>query len=114
MSYLKEIVNDIFENGSDGISFLPTSSDGDVQINGFIYSRKYKEVKSKLGNVYHIVLYKADDCGEIISSDNFTAVLIDPKVYVEHLIRCDFFGVVAKQTTGSKRFINEIFRKIKS
>jgi hypothetical protein len=113
VSELKNIVHEIFNNKSDGISFLPMNSDGDLQINGFVYSRKYKEIKSQLGNYYHIAVYKADDYGEIYGADNFTAILTDPRVYVENLIKSDFYGVVAKQTTGSKKFISDIFKRMK-
>lgn len=113
MSEIKTAVWNIFDNGSDGISFLPINADGDLQINGFVYSRKYKEIKSELGNFYHILVYKATEYGEIHNSDNFTAILTDPRVYVENLIKNDFYGVVTKQTTGSKRFVSELFKKMK-
>jgi hypothetical protein len=112
VSELRNIVHEIFNNKSDGISFLPTNAGGDLQINGFVYSRKYKEIKAQLGSYYHIAIYKADDYGEIYSADNFTAILTDPRVYVENLIKFDFYGVVAKQTTGSKKFISEIYKKM--
>jgi len=113
MHELNEIVGGIFDNDSDGISFLPTDTEGNLQISGFIYSRKYKQIKSDLGNFYHIVVFKADDFGDITHSDHFTAILTDPRVYVTNLIKCDFYGVVTKQTTGSKRFISDIVKKFK-
>lgn len=112
MDELKDIIHRIFDTNSDGISFFPSSKDGDIQINGFVYSRKYKEVKTDLGNYYHILVFKADEFGEIYHRDNFTAILTDPRVYVTNLIQNDFFGIVTKKTTGSKKFVNEIYKKM--
>lgn len=115
MNELKEVIFHIFDSNSDGISFLPSSvKEGELQINGFVYSRKYKEVKTELGNYYHILLYKANEFGEISHRDNFTAILTDPRVYVTNLIQNDFYGVVTKKTTGSKKFVNEIYKKMRT
>lgn len=114
MSELQEIVSTIFDNESDGISFFPSDREGNLQINGFVYSRKYKEYVSELGNYYHILVYKANDFGDIYHRDNFTAILTDPRVYVTNLIKSDFYGLVAKKTTGSKKFVTEIYRKMKT
>lgn len=109
---IKEHIKTIFDSGADGIAFVPLNAKGDLQINGFEYNRKYKAKQSPLGDFYHIVLYKANIFGEIIDRDNFTAVLMDPRVYVANLICSDFYGVVVKQTSGSKKFISELYKKM--
>lgn len=112
MVEIRELVNAIFENGSDGISFTPANEDMDLQISGFEYKKRYKEKKAALGNFYHILVYKVSEMGRATHCDNFVAILTDPKVYVSNLIQNNFFGVVVKQTHGSKTFVNELYQKI--
>lgn len=109
---IKKHIKTIFDSGADGIAFVPLNSKGDLQINGFEYNKRYKTKTSPLGDFYHIVLYKANSLGEVIDKDNFTAVLIDPRVYVANLIRSNFYGVVVKQTSGSKKFISDLYKKL--
>ena len=112
MYEVKNFVNAIFDGGADGISFVPVFPTGDLQMNGFQYARKYKPIKTDLGNFYHILLYKLSNRYNTIDVDNFTAILTDPRVYVANLIENDFYGVVVKQTTGSKKFISELHKKM--
>lgn len=109
---IKQHIKKIFDSGVDGICFIPLNARGDLQINGFAYNRKYKTKTSSLGDFYHIVLYRANRFGEVVDKDNFTAVLLDPRVYVANLIRSNFYGVVVKQTSGSKKFISELYKKL--
>jgi hypothetical protein len=109
---VREMLSKIFDGGSDGVVFVPINVDGDLQINGFEYKRKYKPILANMGHFYHIILYKANHLGEVVDKDYFTAVLSDPKVYVANLIQSDFYGVVVKQTKGSKKFIKELYKKI--
>lgn len=109
---VKELLTKIFDSGADGVAFVPANAKGDLQINGFEYKRKYKPITANMGHFYHIILYKANHMGEVIDKDYFIAVLSDPKVYVANLIQSDFYGVVVRQTTGSKKFIKELYQKI--
>jgi hypothetical protein len=66
-----------------------------------------------MGNMYHIVLFKQDNEGYPIDPDLFEAILIEPLEYISRVIKCDFYGVVAKKTTTSSDFIQNMFDKLK-
>lgn len=108
---MKDVIREIFDNGADGISFLPVANDR-LQINGFAYAKRYKHKITPLGNSYHILLYKINEYGKITHNDNFAAILTDPRVYVENIIKHNFYGIVVKETAGSKKFISEMYQKI--
>ena len=116
MNEIGEIVKQIFLDGMDGITFLPINDDGDLDIKGFTYTKKSKYQVSKHGNYYHILIYKISDEGKIVHLDNTISILMDPYVYVTHLIRCGFFGIVTKQTktNKSKQFVNNLYKNLKS
>lgn len=109
---IKEIVKEIFDDGVDGITFLPQGDIENLQIRGFLYDKKSKYEKNSLGNYFHIVIYKCDDIGNISQQDNFVAILTDPHVYVSHIIECGFFGIITKKTKASPKFIKNLYSKI--
>lgn len=109
---LKARIKEIFDDGVDGISFIPTK-ELNVDIKGFKYMRRSKYEKYELGQMYHIVLYEVDGDLNIVNPDNFSAILLDPHVYVTHLIENGFFGLVTKKTKSSNKFIKNIFRSLK-
>lgn len=109
---ITETVKEIFDDGVDGITFLPQGELDNLQIRGFLYDTKSKYDVSSLGNVFHIVLYKCDEDGIITHKDNFVAVLTDPYVYASHVIECGFFGIITKKTKKSNKFIKELYSKV--
>lgn len=109
---IKETVKEIFDDGVDGITFLPQGDIDNLQIRGFLYDKKSKYEVSGLGNLFHIVLYKCDGNGIITHKDNFVAVLTDPYVYASHVIECGFFGIITKKTKSSSKFIKELYSKV--
>lgn len=113
MNEIKEAINTIFDGNADGVSFIPTEDEDGLRIDGFQYKKKYKQKVSDLGNFYHIICYKVcEESGKVINHDNFIAILTDPRVYVSNLIQCNFYGIVLKQTSGSKNFAKTLYEKI--
>ena len=111
---LKEIIKQIFDDGVDGVSFLPTREDfSEIDVKGFSYDKKSKYEKYKIGHKYHIFLYKCNEDGEVIHIDFFDAILTDPVVYAVHIIDCNFYGIIAKKTKSSSKIIKSIYNKIK-
>lgn len=108
---LKEKIKEIFDDGVDGISFIPTK-ELNVDIKGFKYTRKSKYEKHKLGHVYHILLYQVDDDLNIVNPDRFEAILSDPYVYTSNLIECGFFGLITKKTKSSNKFVKTVFKSL--
>lgn len=112
MESLKEILDEMFGESVDGVSFLP-DKEFNLDIKGFQYTKKSKYEKYDLGHLYHIILYKCDDDGQIINPDHFTAVLTDPSVYVNWIIKSGFYGIVSKKHKTSKTHMNKVFKQIK-
>lgn len=111
---LKEIIKQIFDDGDDGISFLPIRADfSELDVKGFTYDKKSKYEKYDIGNKYHIFLYKCNEDGQVTHIDYFDAILTDPRIYTMHIINCDFYGVIAKKTKTSSKIIKSIYNKIK-
>jgi len=109
---IKETIKEIFDDGVDGITFFPQGDLENLEIRGFLYDKKSKYETTSLGNIFHIVLYKCTEDGEITHKDNCVAVLTDPHVYVSHIVECGFYGVVTKKTKRSTKFIRELYTKI--
>ena len=112
---IKETLKKMFQNKIYGVSFLPTSIDGNVDLKGFEFNKKSKfETHENLGNRFHIILYKWGEFGSIIHADNFEAFLTGPEVYIHNLIKSGFFGIVVKKTKGkfSTKFVNDLFQKL--
>lgn len=111
---MKEIIREIFDNKTtDGISFNPTNDDGDVAFSGFKYDKKSKYEVGSMGHRYHILLYKLCDDGFVINLDLFEATLSDPTIYIDHIIKSGFYGVVCKKTKKSTKIAKDLFSKYK-
>lgn len=111
---IEETIKQFFDEGVDGVSFMPINSDLDLDLKGFRYNSRAKYETYNLGHKYHILIYKVCDDGYIQNLDNFEAILTAPYTYVSNLIKCDFFGVVSKKTTRSKKFVSDIHAQMKS
>lgn len=107
---IKSVIKSMFEEGVDGVTFFP-KNDWEMDLRGFEYQEKSKYVIGDLGHYYHIMLYKSDHNGFIIDRDNFEAILTDPYVYVDNLIRSGFYGVVVKKTKKSPKIIKQLYAK---
>lgn len=113
MITIKEAIKEIFDDNADGVTFLPTDEE-DLNIKGFNFTKRSKYEKHTLGYVYHILLFKNNFKENKLDSDNFTAILTDPYVYVSSIIDCGFYGVVVKKTKQSSKIINEIYKSMSS
>ena len=65
-----------------------------------------------MGHIYSIILYRLDKDGKEIDKEMFEAVLISPFMYITHMIKEGWFGVVCKKTTTSISFIERIMADI--
>lgn len=91
----------------DVMFFLPGVKDETVHIEQQVYKKPGKKLDgSVLGDAYHIVLFRLDD-DEMVDLDNFDAILIDPLTYISQLIPQNWYGLVAKKTTTSKKFLKK-------
>jgi hypothetical protein len=110
MSLLQEI-RALSETPFDGFIFSPHEK---LEEHTHIETFKYKDPGtsvggSKLGNNYEIVFLEHSEDGGMIIEDAFDAILADPVVYLEHLIKCGFYGIIGRKTTTSDLFFDSIF-----
>jgi|694.fasta_scaffold03125_42 hypothetical protein len=110
LEFLRELKNDRF----DAVFFMPGPEEDMVKVEAAKYKIPGEDVdRCDLGNMYHIVLFKQDNEGHPIDPDLFEAILIEPLEYISRVINCDFYGLVAKKTTTSSDFIQNMFDKLK-
>lgn len=100
---------DLFKKVSDtfdALFFVPMDDDEtEIYIQTSEYKNKGELIDStEIGPTWHIVLFKHD--GKKISDlDSFEGIFSDPREYVSGLISSGWYGVVAKKTTTSEKFI---------
>jgi hypothetical protein len=100
-------------NKVDTIFFLPGDSKNSIDIQTSEYAEPGEIIESSsLGEKWHIILFHCDEKGELINPDKFEAILSDPLEYISGLIPQDWFGILAKKTTTSSCFVEEMFAKL--
>jgi hypothetical protein len=110
LDFLKEIKDDKF----DAFFFIPGPEEDTVRVEGAKYKDPGENIGgNKMGDMYHIMLFREDDQGNPTEPDLFEAILTEPLEYVSRMITCDFYGLVAKKTTTSDEFIQNTFDKLK-
>lgn len=67
---------------------------------------------SELGDNFDIILFKEDMDGKLIEPDRFEAILMEPLEYISNMIKSDWYGIVARKTTTSQKFVDAIFDKL--
>jgi hypothetical protein len=98
----------------DVLFFLPGSKHETIHLEQQVYKKPGKKLDgSVLGDAYHIVLFKLEE-DEMVDLDNFDAILIDPFTYIGQLIPQNWYGLVAKKTTTSKKFLKSTLDNLSS
>lgn len=95
----------------DAIFFIPHEED-DTLTNVNVASYKNASEKiggTELGDFYDIILFRMSDEDEVIDLERFQAILVDPRVYVSRMVKSDYYGLVAKKTTTSDKFVDDTF-----
>ena len=97
----------------DTIMFIPHPEDDTLtNINVATYKKEGEKVGgTALGDFYDIILFRMSDEDNIVELEKFEAILVDPKVYVSRMVKCDYYGMVAKKTTTSEDFVANTFAK---
>jgi len=95
----------------DAIFFIPHDED-DSLTNVSVASYKKDGEKiggTELGDFYDIILFRLNEEDDITDLEKFEAILVDPRVYVSRMVKEDWYGLVAKKTTSSDKFVNDTF-----
>lgn len=108
---LLDNIRKLAETPYDGFTFSPHEElDEHTHIETFTYKDPGESVGgSKLGKNYEIVFIEPNEDGVMVIEDCFDAILADPVVYLEHLIKCGFYGIIGRKTTTSDIFFDSIF-----
>jgi hypothetical protein len=100
------------ESEFDGFSF-GLNGKYHLEIASFKYSEGEVFKPKDLGYKYHILIYQEDDkTRNQINVELFDAIIGDPVGYVENLIKCDWFGMICKQSSVSLKPIENIYKSI--
>ena len=98
----------------DVLFFLPTNEEDVLKIESCLYKTPGEQIGgSELGPEYTVVLFKFNEDRGTYDHDRFDAILADPRIYISGLIPQDWYGMVARKTTTSKSFVDDIIAKIK-
>jgi hypothetical protein len=107
-----EALKDIGEY--DVLFFFPTDKEDTLKIEAALYKEPGEKIGgSELGSEYTIMLFKFDEEDGAYDYDTFDAILADPRIYISNLIPQQWYGFVARKTTKSKKFVDDIIAKIK-
>jgi hypothetical protein len=99
----------------DVLFWLPTNEEDTMKVECCKYKKPGEQIGgSQLGPEYHIVIFKFNPETGTYAHDRWDAILSDPRVYVSGLIPQDWYGLVARKTTESQEFVDDILARIKS
>lgn len=98
----------------DALFFVPTEDNSNVFIETKRYLKKGKLIgATNIGPMWHIVLFKFDG-SNVKHLDHFEGIFSDPREYVSSLIPSGWYGLIAKKTTTSNKFLQEALANFKS
>lgn len=107
---------DIFKNIKeyDTIFFIPNPDGEDNEVKVDIAN--YKEAGEKLdgssmGDMFDIIIFRMNEEYEMTDLERFEGILVDPRVYVSRMIKEDWYGMVCRKTTTSKKLADDVFAK---
>lgn len=91
-------------NEFDGINFY--RNDENIEVDSFQYTEPFVKLEgSSMGDLYDIIIFPESPPK---MPERFKAILISPIHYVERMVKDGFLGVVAKATTTSDEFMDEV------
>lgn len=101
-------------NQFDVMYFLSGKKKDSVDVTQRLYHEPEESIGStKLGNCYHVILFREDEDGTLVQPDRFEAILVDPLEYMSGLIPQNWYGIIARKTKSSHELIDKAFDKLK-
>lgn len=90
----------------DGINFY-RNGEGELEVSAFNYRTEAEKVGGNdMGDYYDIIIFSEEPPK---MPERFKAILTSPLHYISRMIDDGFLGVVAKVTTNSDNFMEDIF-----
>lgn len=110
---LKEKLKLLMADGVHGISFTPNRKSIDI-CSVKLVDENIEFCEYETGTMYHVVLYNMERDGTIKNLDKFEAILAGPEVYLENIIKSDFYGFIIKKTKedASEKFTSAVYTKL--
>jgi hypothetical protein len=106
LDFLRELKNENF----DIIHFISGDEKDTLDVRTNLYKDSAESIETtSLGNKYHIILFRENDKGIVINPDKFEAILLDPLEYISELIPQRWYGIIARKTKSSGKFIDNLF-----
>lgn len=91
-------------NEFDGINFY--RNEENIEVDSFQYTEPFVKLEgSAMGDLYDIIIFPEDPPK---MPERFKAILSSPIHYVQRMVEDGFLGVVAKATTTSDEFMDEV------
>jgi hypothetical protein len=100
----------------DVVTFFESPEQDKIQVECNSYSDPGEAVGySSVGFMYHIILVKNhdEDPDKFTNFDAFDAILACPMTYISQLIPQGWYGIIAKKTTTSQKFIDKSIDNLK-
>ena len=109
LEFLQELKNENF----DIIHFISGDEKDTLDVRTNLYIENNESIEStSLGKKYHIILFREDEKGMVINQDKFEAILLEPLEYISELIPQRWYGIIARKTKSSGKFIDNLFDKM--
>jgi hypothetical protein len=100
----------------DCITFFAGEEEDTVKVSGQYYEEPgvYAE-GSKIGDMYHILMFKdhKEDPEKFDCLDLWEAILVEPLEYISERIPEGWYGIIARKSSTSNKFIQESLDLIK-
>jgi len=99
----------------DGLFFLPSGEEGELEISFFSFNdEKYKGSpieNTKIGDMFHVALFKQNEDGEVEFDETFEAIFADPLTYIKNLAPMGIYGTFVRKTEKSKPWFDNYLER---
>lgn len=102
---MKEFLRSLVNKDFHGLNFYKNEK-GELAVDGFEFKNFGEKLPgSSLGDLYDIIIFQEEPPK---MPERFKAILISPLDYISRMLDDGFLGVVAKATTTSDNFMDEV------
>jgi hypothetical protein len=95
----------------DGFYFTPGENDNEINLSFWTLIDEYSNGSpidgTKIGDMYHVALFKKGQNGSPEFDGSFDAIFADPQVWVEGLIGAEIYGCICRKTDKSVKWFED-------
>lgn len=109
---LLDQIRELAKTPYDGFIFSPhPEKEHHTHIESFCYHDPGEGLGAvEMGKNYEIMFLEPED-DEMVVEDRFCAILSDPVVYLHHLVKSGFYGIIGRKTTTSDLFFDSVIEE---